>query len=158
MSTTHVARPRSLIDGATPSANSVAADVLLRLALLTGQPDHDRRARSILRAAGLALERHPVQFGRMLAAADRALGEPIDAVIVGEEPGALALRRAAAAPYQPDLVIAQLSSHDDTAGWPLFEGKTARDDIATAFVCRGYACEEPTQDPDRVRVQVAGLP
>ena len=103
-----VARPRSLIDGATPAANSVAADVLLRLSLLTGEADHDRRARSILRAVGPALDRHPAQFGRMLCAADRALGDPLDAVIAGESDDArsLALRRAAALPYAPDLVIA----------------------------------------------------
>jgi uncharacterized protein len=154
-----VARPRSLIDGATPAANSVAAEVLLRLALLTGQPDHDRRARSILRAAGPALERQPAQFGRMLAAVDRALGEPIDAVIAGDgdDPGVVALSRAAATPYQPDLVIAPLSPGDAMAAWPLFEGKTARDGQATAYVCRGYACEEPTHDPERVVAQVAGL-
>jgi len=154
-----VARPRSLIDGATPSANSVAADVLLRLALLSGEPDHDRRARSILRAAGPALDRHPTQFGRMLAAADRALGEPIDAVIAGtgDDPLAVALRRAAAAPYQPDLVIAPLSTGSGVAHRPLFDGKAARAGVATAYVCRGYACDEPTQDPDRVRAQVAGL-
>jgi uncharacterized protein YyaL (SSP411 family) len=154
-----VARPRSLVDGATPAANSVAADVLLRLALLTGQPDHDRRARSILRAAGPALEGHPVQFGRMLAAADRALGEPLDAVIAGggDNPSAVALRRAAAAPYQPDLVIAPFATQDRIAAWPLFEGKAARNGQATAYVCRGYACDEPTGDPERVRAQVAGL-
>jgi hypothetical protein len=154
-----VARPRSLIDGATPAANSVAADVLLRLALLTGEPDHDRRARSILRAAGPALDRHPVQFGRMLSAADRALGEPIDTVIAGngDDQLAVALRRAAAAPYQPDLVIAPLSTATGAAPYPLFDGKAARDGVATAYVCRGYACDEPTQDPDRVRAQVAGL-
>jgi hypothetical protein len=154
-----VARPRSLIDGATPAANSVAADVLLRLALLTGEPDPDRRARSILRAAAPALDRHPVQFGRMLSAADRALGEPIDAVIAGtgDDPLAVVLRRAAAAPYQPDLVIAPLSTDNGLASWPLFDGKAARDGVATAYVCRGYACDEPTQDPDRVRAQVAGL-
>ncbi len=154
-----VARPRSLIDGATPAANSVAADVLLRLGLLTGQPDHDRRARSILRAVGGALERQPAQFGRMLAAADRALGEPIDVVIAGdqEDPRAVALRRAAAGPYQPDLVIAPLSAVDGTAAWPLFEGKAAPDGVATAYVCRGYACDEPTTDPARVMAQVAGL-
>jgi hypothetical protein len=154
-----VARPRSLIDGATPAANSVAADVLLRLALLTGEPDHDRRARSILRAAGPALDRHPTQFGRMLAAADRALGEPIDAVIAGsaDDPLAVALRRAAAAPYQPDLVIAPLSTDHGVTPWPLFAAKDARDGVSTAYVCHGYACDEPTQDPDRVRAQVAGL-
>jgi uncharacterized protein YyaL (SSP411 family) len=154
-----VARPRSLIDGATPAANAVAADVLLQLALLRGEPDHDRRARSILRAAGPALEGHPTQFGRMLSAADRALGEPIDAVVAGDPAGAeaVALRRAAAVPYQPDLVIAPLGAGSGVDAWPLFEGKTARDGQATAYVCRGYACEEPTQDPARVLAQVAAL-
>jgi uncharacterized protein YyaL (SSP411 family) len=154
-----VARPRSLIDGATPAANAVAADVLLRLALLTGEPDQDRRARSILRAAGPALEGHPIQFGRMLAAADRSLGDQVDAVIVGDAADAatVALRRAAAGPYHPDLVIAPLTPAAAIGAWPLFEGKTARGGHATAYVCRGYACEEPTQDPVRVEAQVAGL-
>jgi uncharacterized protein YyaL (SSP411 family) len=154
-----VARPQSLIDGATPSANSVAADVLLRLALLVGEPDHDRRARSILSAAGPALDRHPAQFGRMLAAADRALGDPLDAVIAGDQddPRTVALRRAAAAPYQPDLVIAPLAPDASLTAWSLFEGKAMRDGVPTAYVCRGYACEEPTTDPERVRAQVAAL-
>jgi uncharacterized protein YyaL (SSP411 family) len=154
-----VARPRSMVDGATPAANSVAADVLLRLALLTGEPDHDRRARSILSAAGPALDRHPSQFGRMLSAADRALGEPLDAVVAGEgdDPAAIALRRAAAAPFAPDLVIAPLPAAAGISAWPLFEGKTMRTGAATAYVCRGYACDEPTADPDLVRAQVAAL-
>ena len=154
-----VARPRSVMDGATPSANAVAADVLLRLALLTGEPDHDRRARSILRAAGPALDRHPIQFGRMLAAADRALGEQLDAVVAGDadDPRAVALRRAAATPYAPDLVIAPLPAGSPLPRWPLFEGKVPRDGVPTAYVCRGYACDEPTSDPDLVRAQVADL-
>ena len=154
-----VARPRSLVDGATAAANSVAADVLLRLALLTGDPDHDRRARSVLRAAAPALERHPSQFGRMLAAADRALGEPLDAVIAGDpdDSRAIALRRAVAAAYAPDLVIAPLSDGSGVAAWPLFEGKVARDGAPTAYVCRGYACDEPTSDSERAAAQVAAL-
>jgi uncharacterized protein YyaL (SSP411 family) len=156
---TIVARPQSLVDGATPAANSVAADVLLRLALLTGEPDDDRRARSILRAAGPALDRHPTQFGRMLSAADRSLAEPLDAVVAGEsgDAPALALRRAAAAPYAPDLVIAPLPGGAGIAAWPLFQGKVMRDGAPTAYVCRGYACDEPTSDPDRAAAQVAAL-
>ena len=154
-----VVRPRSLIDGATPAANSVAADVLLRLALLTGEPDHDRRARSVLRASAPATERHPSQFGRLLAAADRALGEPFDAVIVGDprDPRAVALRRSVGAAYAPDLVIASLPPDSAIAEWPLFEGKVPRGGAPTAYVCRGYACDEPTQDPHRAAAQVAAL-
>ncbi|MEX0709935.1 MAG: thioredoxin domain-containing protein [Chloroflexota bacterium] len=154
-----VARPRSLVDGATPAANSVAVDVLLRLALLTSDADHDRRARRILRAASPALDRHPAQFGRMLAAADRALGEPLDAVIAGDpnDPRSIELRRAVAAPYAPDLVIASLPVGSAIAGWPLFEGKVARDGAPTAYVCRGYACDEPTADAEQARAQVTAL-
>ncbi len=112
-----VARPRSIVDSATPSANAVAADVLLRLALLTGEADYDRRARSILRAVAPALDRQPSAFGRMLSAVDRSLPPPIDAVIAGDptDEAAAALRRAVARPYAPDLVIAGAPS-DGTLG------------------------------------------
>jgi uncharacterized protein len=154
-----VTRPRSLIDNATPAANSVAADVLLRLALLTGEPDHDRRARSILRAAAAAMERQPSAFGRMLAAADRSLGEPLDAVIAGEaaDEQAVALRRAVAGPYAPDLVIAPLVPGSRLEALPLFEGKVMRVGAPIAYVCRGYACDEPTADPTQASSQVRGL-
>jgi uncharacterized protein YyaL (SSP411 family) len=154
-----VARPRSLLDNATPSASAVAADVLLRLSLLTGEADHDRRARRILRAVEPALARQPSAFGRMLSAADRALSEPIDAVIAGdpETAAAAALRQAVAQPYAPDLIIAPLAPGSPLAGWPLFRDKLGRDGAAIAYVCRGHACEAPTGDPTVAADQVAEL-
>jgi uncharacterized protein YyaL (SSP411 family) len=152
-------RPRSLIDSATPSANAVAADVLLRLAILAGDAELDRAARSILRAVAPAIERQPSAFGRMLSAIDRSLGAPVDAVVVGEpqDPAALALRRAVARPYAPNLVIAALQPGSSAASLALFAGKLTRDGRATAYVCRGYACEEPTADPARAEKQVRDL-
>ena len=49
-----VARPRGLVDNATPSANAIGADVLQRLGLLAGEEDFARRARSIVRAVAPA--------------------------------------------------------------------------------------------------------
>jgi len=153
-----VVRPRSLIDGATPAGNSVAADVLLRLALLTGEADYDRRARSILRIAGDALERQPQLFGRMLGAADRALAEPIDMVIATtpDDTGE-ALRAVPHRLYAPDLVVATVNPGDATADWPLFVDKGPINGNATAYVCRGYACRVPTSDPATVERQIADL-
>ena len=154
-----VTRPRSLIDNATPAANSVAADVLQRLALLLGEPDHDRRARSILRAVAPALERQPSAFGRMLCAADRALGEPIDVVVAGvpDDARSVALRRGAAAPYVPDLVMAPLAPGDPISALVLFAGKEAPGGVPVAYVCRGYACDAPTDDPQLVRRRLGEL-
>jgi uncharacterized protein YyaL (SSP411 family) len=154
-----IARVRSLVDGPMPSTNSVASDLLPRLALLTGDAELDRRARAILRSVAPALDRQPSSFGRMLTAADRALRPPVDAVIAAADLSAspaVALRVAATAPYAPDLVVVGTSPGDPTAAWPIFEGKEPRGD-ATAYVCRGYACEAPTGDPALVTRQVAGL-
>jgi uncharacterized protein YyaL (SSP411 family) len=152
--------PRGLVDNAVPSANSIGADVLQRLALLTGEPDYARRAQSILRAVAGALDRQPSAFGRMLAAADRHLGEPVDVVVAAAFPGddaAHVLRRAASGPYVPDLVLGTVAVGEAHARWPLFHGKAARDGGATGYACRGYACDEPTSDPVRLRDQVRAL-
>jgi hypothetical protein len=155
-----VARPRGLVDNATPSANSIGADVLQRLGLLTGDESYQRRAGSILRAVASALERQPSAFGRMLSAADRWLGEPVDVVVAadGEAGGeASALRRAAIGPFVPNLVLTSVTRGERHAGWALYEGKVVRGGTATAYACRGYACDEPTADPARLAEQVDGL-
>jgi uncharacterized protein len=155
-----VARPRGLIDNATPSANALGADVLLRLALLTGEADFDRRARRILRAIAPALDRQPSAFGRMLAAADRSLGEPIDVVVASPDPSddaAVAVRYAAVQPYVPDLVLTNVAPGDPQSSWPLYVAKVAIDARPTAYACRGYACDAPTTDPRVVTEQVAHL-
>ncbi len=153
-----VSRPRGLVDNATPSANSMAADLLQRMALVTGDEELARRAASILRAVASGLDRQPTAFGRMLCAADRLLGEQIDVVVAGASDGsdAQALREAAAAPYAPDLVITSVVAGDAQSEWPLYVGKPVGD-AATAYACRGYACMEPTRDPARLMQQVAEL-
>jgi uncharacterized protein YyaL (SSP411 family) len=156
-----VARPRGLVDNATPSANATGADVLQRLALLTGEEDLQRRAGSILRAIAPALDRQPSAFGRMLCAADRLLGSPVDVVVAFEadanDAAANALRRASARPFGPDLVLTSVSPGDAHQQWPLYEGKGPREGRATAYACRGYACEEPTTDAERLIEQVRSL-
>jgi hypothetical protein len=95
----------------------------------------------------------------MLSAADRALRPTTDVVVAGEaaDPRSDALRRAAAAPYAPDLVIAGLPAGDELSSRPLFAGKVARGGVPTAYVCRGYACDAPTADPSTVTAQVMRL-
>jgi len=67
------------------------------------------------------------------------------------------LREAAVQPYVPDLVLTSVAADDPHAAWPLYEGKLTRDGRATAYACRGYACDEPTRDPDRLTDQVRML-
>jgi uncharacterized protein YyaL (SSP411 family) len=153
-----VAQPRGMVDNAVPSANGLGADVLQRMALLTGDEALARRSRSILSAVAPALDRQPSAFGRMLCAADRLVGDPIDVVVASpSRDGSHALRVAALQPYEPDLVLTSVRDGDEHAAWPLYEGKVPREGRSTAYACRGYACDEPTGDPVRLAAQVRGL-
>jgi len=94
----------------------------------------------------------------MLSAADRLLGDPVDVVVATAADGdGRALREAAAQPYLPDLVLTAIGAGDPHVDWPLYTGKGARDGVATAYACRGHACDEPTTDPARLTEQVASL-
>jgi uncharacterized protein YyaL (SSP411 family) len=55
-----------------------------------------------------------------------------------------------AAYYPPDKVVAGCATHDEEGAGliPLLAEHPARDGgRATAYVCEGYACQNPTTDP-----------
>ena len=61
-----IVRNKDFYDNATPSGNSVAADVLLKLARLTGDERYERFGTTVLRIAATQIRTHPQGFGRAL--------------------------------------------------------------------------------------------
>ncbi|HET8620382.1 MAG TPA: hypothetical protein VFM27_15565, partial [Acidimicrobiales bacterium] len=139
-----VARSKDLMDNATPSANSLAAVGLLRLAALTGDPGYRDRAEAILRLAGPLATRHPTAFGHLLAAVDMAVAGIDEIVVAGDRPDLVAEVHGR---YLPGAVLAW----GERFASPLWE---ARDD-GRAYVCRGYACKLPAQDAATLAAQLA---
>ncbi|HYJ48128.1 MAG TPA: thioredoxin domain-containing protein, partial [Pyrinomonadaceae bacterium] len=79
-----IVRSKDYLDNATPSGNSVAAEVLLHLAALTGSEDYSRRAVTIFRLLRDPLTRYASAFGRLLGALDFHLSTPKEIAIIGE--------------------------------------------------------------------------
>ena len=147
-----VVRPRSLFDSAVPCGTSVAADVLLRLALLLDEPAYERPALSALRAVLSLMTRYPSGAGRFLSALDFYLGPPVEVAIVwpsgplpAADVSAAALAREAFHRYLPSRVMAG-AAEPETGGVALLAGKVARDGRPTAYVCERYACQAPTTE------------
>ena len=65
-----VARQKDLLDNATPSATSLTANGLLRLAALTGVDRYRERAEDLLRILGPVAAKHPLALPHLLAAVD----------------------------------------------------------------------------------------
>jgi uncharacterized protein YyaL (SSP411 family) len=152
-------RPKELYDNATPSGNSAAADLLLRLAAFTGDATFEAGALSALRLVGDALERAPGAFGQALCALDRSIGPARAVAIVGapERDDTIALMAEAnRRRFRPNLVLAVGSDDDADArrAVPLLRDRAAIGGRATAYVCEGFSCRLPVTDPDALAEQL----
>ncbi len=153
-----VTRPREVYDNATPSGNSVAVEVMLKLALFLDRNDYRERAEEVLEEMGGGMEKIPSAFGRLLAALDFSASGTREVAIIGEPeaPGTKALLGLVYARYLPNKVLAGRAEDDaESAGLiPLLAQRPTRDGKPTAYVCEGYACQAPTTDPEELGRQL----
>jgi len=127
-----VARPKDLLDNASPSANSLAAVALLRLAAVTGETRFSDAAEGVVTLLGEMAAAHPTAFGHFLGALDMHTTGITEVVIPGHRPD---LVEAVQRSYRPNVVLAW----GERRGGPLWEGR--RDDLA--YVCRDFTCRAP---------------
>ena len=139
-----VVRPRDVTDNAIPSGTSLAAELLARLAEVYHDADARRRATWIIETQLQTMQRYPTAFGHALGVADMLIHGAVEIAIVGEVESAdfKTLERAAAERYVPSLVLAG-GSPSQNSEIALLADREARDGRATAYVCRGYACDAP---------------
>ena len=130
-----IVRAKDFMDGAVPSANSVAAVALLRLAHLTGRGDLADRAAAIVERVGNLSATHPTAFCHLLGAVDLLGSGPVEIVIPGRAPDLLeqVFRR-----HLPNAVLAW----GEPGQGPLWDDRHE----GVAYVCRGTTCLEPVQD------------
>jgi uncharacterized protein len=155
-----IVRPRNLFDNAVPSGSSLAAETLLRLAVLTGDSRYEARALAVLRPLADLMSRHPSGFGRFLCALDFHLAPKLEVALVGPTPQALApLAREVFGRYLPSRVVAGMAPVDAhaAAGVPLLEGRRGVDGGPTAYVCRNYACELPVTESAALAARIERL-
>ncbi|MGA2614739.1 MAG: thioredoxin domain-containing protein [Spirochaetia bacterium] len=146
-------RVKPIVDGVIPSANSVGILVLTRLAEITGLEEYRRRAQLIISLYPREAESNALSFAFFLFALDFFLGPAFQVVIAADsnDPQARAMVRAVRGRYLPNVSLVLRSTSEAepeilrlapyTASQGLVNGK------ATAYVCRRWACELPTNDP-----------
>jgi uncharacterized protein YyaL (SSP411 family) len=140
-----IVRQKDLYDGATPSANSVAAVALLRLAALTGDERYLARGEGVLALLRPALEQQPSAFTNALAAVDLTVSGVAEIAVTGDRPDLVA---AVQRRYLPNAVLAWGERYDS----PLWEGRAE----GLAYVCRNFTCQAPVDSATALVEQLAG--
>jgi len=152
-----VVRPKELFDNAVPSGNSMGAELLERLAMLTGEAEYERAAGGALGLVKDLMERWPLGFGHALTALDLYLGPSREIAIVGDpaEPATRKLLAEVRSRYLPNAVVAASPPGPASRDIELLRDRPMVDGRATAYVCERFVCQLPVTEPAELAAQLA---
>jgi len=142
-----VLRMKDDYDGAEPSGNSVAVDVLLRLTEITGDTQFRGRAEKALTAFAPKLHSQPTMAPLMASALGRWLTEPEQIVLRCGEKNA-ELRRLLMEQRKPFRPYSLVLAIDSTEAAGLKSSAPFLADLAlqgsiTLYECRNFTCQLP---------------
>jgi uncharacterized protein len=134
-------------DGAEPSGNSVATDLLLRLAHITGDPGFTLQAARSLRAFAPKMKAQPTIAPQMLVALGSWLNDSEQVIIRCRELDAESnqLERTYTAKFSPSAIVLSISdlcAQELRAVSPFLAGLERRGRI-TIYECRNFTCRLP---------------
>jgi uncharacterized protein len=153
-----VVRPKDLMDNAIPSANSVLALQLQKLALLLGDAEYEKYALGAIRLVLDAAQRSPQGFGHALEAVDFYTGAPAEVVVLGDPEGTdtQELLRVVRENFIPNkiVIVSGGPTAEEVEAVPLLAERGRIEGRATAYVCRNRTCKLPVTKPEDVLEQI----
>jgi uncharacterized protein len=141
-------------DGAEPSANSIAAMNLARLARVFNHKEYQNSAARIIGTFHSTLDRMAVALPQMLAALDSTVTESAQMVVAGprEDPLTAELLRVIRSRYLPNKVVL-LADGGEGQKWlgehvEAIQQMTSVKGKPAAYICRNFTCELPVTQPE----------
>jgi len=148
-------RPKDIADNATPSGNALACEVLLKLAAFTDNGKYRDLAEQTLAIASDSMLRHPLGFARWLSAAENAQGNTNQVAVLGEAEDFERLLKVIRAEFRPGVVTAASVFPPEKNAPALLHERGLVDGKATAYVCEGFVCKQPTNDAEILAKQLS---
>ena len=157
-------RQKEAHDGALPSANSVALWNLRRLGRMTGDRAYDERAAELEAAFSAQVRKSPSAHTQMLVGVEFRVGPGHEVVLAGADdaPGMDEMTDLLRCPFRPRTVCLRRPAAGEEVERLASLAPFTRDQEpasggqATAYVCRDFACEAPTTDPEELGRQLGG--
>ncbi len=130
-----ILRPKETYDGAIPSGNSLMADLLVRLSLLTDEARYNNEAERQMEFLASSASQSPTSHAMFLKVLLEHAEPPEKIIVVTDEQTD---RRTLPLAVPVEAFITLLP--EPTSEYPRKNGKT------TYYVCRGHNCLPPTND------------
>ena len=152
-------RGKEIYDGAIPSGNSVAYDVLGRLSRLISDPELAHKSSLIGEAFANHINQVPQGYTHFLAGS-LIIGESGSEVVIAGNPNhedtqeMLSMLQDSYFPAKVVLLRPEEPDQELLNLIPILKEQTSRNGIATAYVCRDFQCSQPTTDPRQMIEQL----
>lgn len=150
-----VLRVKDDYDGAEPSGNSAAVNMLLRLGQITADAFFTGAAGRALQAFAGRLSRHAITIPLMAAAYLYQSGSPRQIILVGgrELESTRAMLAALRRRFLPESIVLLADSEQtrqQLAGWlDVIRDMKFEEGCTLAYVCENYTCQMPVSDLDQ---------
>jgi uncharacterized protein YyaL (SSP411 family) len=141
-----IVRNKDFFDNATPSGNSVAADVLVRLSKFFGEEKYERFALIAMGLVSAQIKRFPSGFGRALSTLEFHLSNAKEIALIGNRGSDL--EREVWAEYRPFKIVA---IGEEGAVLPLLRDRSQVNEEPTAYVCENFVCQRPVTMVEELR-------
>ena len=152
---TLVSRPKNFADNAEPSGWLSVANAMITYSALTGLADYRMCAEAALTPVTPLAGRGPRSVGWGLVAAQALICGPVQIAVIGEksDEDTKLLLTAAWQATSPGTVIAWAPpAHNSNA--EILKDRKVVAGRATAYLCRAFICERPTNDHLELRAQL----
>ena len=149
-----IRRPKTLFDNAEPAGWLSAANAMLTYSAITGTNEYRLRSENAIAAIASYISHSPRAIAWGLAGATALVDGPVQIAIVGGDDEATEkLWQLAWKTTSPGAVIARTTPHSHSEVG-LLKNRPMQRDKATAYLCRGFVCQLPTNDPDELAKQL----
>jgi uncharacterized protein YyaL (SSP411 family) len=150
-------RRKAIYDGALPSGNSVAMFNLLRLAKITGNVELEEKAELMRSIFYGNVSDIPIAHTQLMVALDYGLGPSYEVVLVGDpqKEDTTNMLRILRKGFKPRIVV-QLKSRKLMEIADFIKSYSLINNKATAYVCKNYQCNLPTNDIEEVLKMLDG--
>lgn len=150
-------RPKYLEDNATPSGNSLAAELLTLMTSYTNANQYDEYARKMFASTIQKIETNPIFYGQWNSSLLLNYYPIQEIAIIGNPatPDTIELSKTVWQQYRPSSITAIANLPLPEGSPPLLEDRTLISDKPTAYVCENFVCALPVTSPKELKEQLS---
>ena len=139
-----ILQSQDFTDNAVPSANAVAINSLLRLALISGEEKYRDKAEASFKSGAGLIQSYPSGMARMLLISDLLVHGSREIILVkSSKENTAGFHEMISKSYTPHQIVVEFEGKSAVS---LLKNRSLVEDKSAVYICRDKVCDQPETD------------